>query len=164
MDMKKQNMNIFAILVAILLCFVVGWSAYKQIQEHYAQDDPMLHDLYETIRPLFNQDSYHTGELRVLNNRNIMKEINLYKGDKSYTINKKHIHLCLKDENGQYYDKNMLIYVTLHELAHVICDEIGHTDKFHKIFEELLLKANEQKIYDPSIPIIHDYCQYDNDD
>lgn len=163
MDAKQRNRNIFAILVAILLCFVVGWSTYKQIQEHYNQDDPMLYELYETIRPLFNQDNYYTGELSVLNNRNILKEIKLYKGDKSYTINKQNIHLCLKDENGKYYDKNMLVYVTLHELAHVICDEVGHTDKFHNIFEELLIKATEQKIYDPNIPIIHDYCQYNDD-
>ena len=29
------------------------------------------------------------------------------------------MHLCLKDENGNYYDDNMIIYVALHELAHI---------------------------------------------
>ena len=49
--------------------------------------------------------------------------------------------MCLKDKNGKYYDDNMLNYVALHELAHVLCDEIGHTDKFYAIFDEL--RANE---------------------
>ena len=39
---------------------------------------------------------------------------------------KQKVYLCLKDENNEYYNDNMLIYVALHELAHVLCDEIGH--------------------------------------
>ena len=54
----------------------------------------------------------------------------------------------------------MLIYVALHEVAHVLCDEVGHTQKFHSIFEDLLKKATEMGIYNPSIPLIQNYCEY----
>jgi hypothetical protein len=49
----------------------------------------------------------------------------------------------------------MLTYVGLHELAHVLCDEVGHTAKFYQIFDELLDKAHQMGLYDPSIPIIY---------
>lgn len=160
--MDAKQTKVLAILVAIILIGLVGWAIYMQIKEHHAQDDPMLHELMETIRPVFHEDNYHSGELHSLNNRNVLDEITLYRGDKSYTINKEKVFLCLRDENGEYYNKNMLIYVILHEIAHVICDEIGHTDKFHRIFEQLLLKATEKEIYNPSIPIIQDYCQHND--
>ena len=64
----------------------------------------------------------------------------------------------MKDENNNYYQENMLMYVVLHELAHVICDEIGHTKKFERIFKELLNDAGELGIYNASIPPIPNYC------
>ena len=95
-----------------------------------------------------------------MNNGNLLDKISLYKGDKSYTINKQKIFLCLRDENGSYYDDMMLLYVLLHELSHVLCDEVGHTEKFHEIFDQILAEANKQGIYDNSYSIIQDYCQY----
>ena len=44
------------------------------------------------------------------------------------------------------------------ELSHVICDEIGHTAKFHRIFRDLLELAEQKNIYDSSIPIVKNYC------
>jgi hypothetical protein len=92
--------------------------------------------------------------------KNLMNEIKLHRGDKSYTINKEKIFLCLKDEKGEYYTDNMLLYVLIHELAHCVCKEIGHTDTFNEIFQVLLDKASSLGIYNPNIPIVQDYCQY----
>ena len=50
------------------------------------------------------------------------------------------------------------MYVAIHELAHVLCDEIGHTEKFYEIFNNLLDKAENLNIYDSDIPIISNYC------
>jgi len=83
--------------------------------------------------------------------------ITVTKASSSYTINKKHMHLCLRDENGEYFNKNMLLYVAIHELAHVVCDEIGHTPKFHRIMDKLLDRAVEKGLYDPNIPPVADY-------
>ena len=142
-----NNYNyVFGFTLAVLILAAFGWLVFNQIKEHHKQNDPMLHDLRETLRPV------HPA----------IDQVRLYEGEKSYTINKERVYICLRDENGQYYNKNMLIYVTLHELAHAINDEIGHTQKFHDIFEELLDKAYSLGIYNPSIPPIQNYCQYND--
>ena len=81
------------------------------------------------------------------------KELKIVEGDQSYTLNKKKVFLCLKDKRtGKTYDKNMLIYVLLHELAHVLNkDDVGHTPAFHAEFDKLLKIAEEKGIFDPSI-------------
>lgn len=58
----------------------------------------------------------------------------------SYTVNKgQEIYLCLRSKNtGQLHDINLIMYVTIHELAHVACPEIDHTELFKKIFKFLL--------------------------
>lgn len=89
------------------------------------------------------------------------KELQFYHDKKSYTINKKSIYLCIKDENGDYYEENMLIYAALHELGHVLCDEIGHTPKYWAIFDQLLEKAANMGIYDPTKPVNPNYCESD---
>jgi hypothetical protein len=101
------------------------------------------------------------GMLSDLNHRNIMSEIKLLEGPKSFTINKKQIYLCLKDKKAgeeNYYDYNSLIFVTLHEIAHVLCNEVGHTEKFKRIFKELLEHASSLGLYDETKPFVKDYC------
>jgi hypothetical protein len=144
--------------LAGLLIFIVGWVIYNQVYEHYSQDDPKLKDLKVRLEDFFDNKKNWENPLKILNDKNIMKNIHFYRGEKSYTINKKKVYICLKDEDGNYYDDNTLIYVIAHELSHVICDEIGHTEKFHHIFETLLKKMDQEGLYNSKIPIKHDYC------
>lgn len=144
--------------LAGLLIFIVGWVIYNQIHENYINDDPKLKDLRGTLEDFFESKTNWKEPLKILNEKNIMKNIKLYRGEKSYTINKEKVYICLKDENGHYYDDNTLIYVIAHELSHAICDEIGHTEKFYRIFEALLVNMEEQGIYNSKIPIKQDYC------
>ena len=131
------------IIFSLLFCFYL----YNRIQENYLEEDPMILEIRNKLKPYFPE----------------VNAVILLKGKKSYTINKKRVHLCLTDENGKYYDTNMLIYVTLHELAHVRCDEIGHTEKFHKIFNDMLKEATMYGVYDNRKPIIKDYCAYSSE-
>jgi predicted metal-dependent hydrolase len=57
---------------------------------------------------------------------------------------------------------NMLVYVLLHEISHVFCTNIGHTQEFHDIFEAILKKATELGIYDPTLEIRNDYCTFND--
>jgi len=155
----KTNVLYSIILFFIIIGFVI-WLIVMQIEEYKLQDDPKLFELKKKISPLLNRENY-SGLLTPMNNSNLLDKISLYKGDKSYTINKQKIFLCLKDENGSYYDDMMLMYVLLHELSHVICDEVGHTQKFHEIFDQVLEEAHIIGIYDKSYSIIQDYCQYE---
>ena len=142
---RKTSKNIFLLFVLFLILGCIIYWVYYTTKENKLQEDPMLWKLKEMLLPLHPE----------------VKNLKLYKGDKSYTINKEKIYICLKDENEQYYPTNMLIYVTLHELAHLINkDDIGHTEKFHKIFDELLDEAYNMGIYNPSIPPIENYCMY----
>jgi len=68
----------------------------------------------------------------------------------SFTINKgDKMVLCIrsKDLRRELYNINLLMYVVLHEMAHIGCDEYGHTEKFKKIFAFLCNQAIELKLY-----------------
>jgi len=160
MRIKITKPMLYTLVLLFVIIGIIVFLILLQVEEYKLQDDPKLKELKKKIEPLFNRDNYYTGHLSEMNSRNILNEINLYKGEKSYTINKQKIFLCLKDEKNEYYETNMLLYVLLHEISHVICDEVGHTEKFSKIFDELLKEAEKMNIYNPNIPIITDYCQY----
>jgi len=153
--MKRVN-KIVMILFILSLIIVLPIIFYK-VEDFTYKPNGLIREILDDITPLF-VDSNYKGVLAPLNNRNIMDEIRFYEDDQSYTINKEKVYLCLKDKKGKYYGKNMIIYVTLHEIAHVICDEIGHTEKFKQIFDELLYEASVRGIYNPSIPIVQNYC------
>jgi hypothetical protein len=137
---------------------------FKHIYEYFKNDDeiiePKLRFLQTKLKPLFAEDVQYYGILENINKKRILNEISLYKGEKSYTINKEDIFLCLTDENDEYYSDNMLIYVLLHEISHSICNEIGHTQKFYDIFDALIEKAVEMNIYDKNIPVVKNYCAH----
>lgn len=158
--MGKASDCLFYIVFTILLVITAYLLFDSGCIDFFYKTDPKIDTLLEKVRPIFESDDYYTGNLKPLNNRRILNEVKVFKGDKSFTINKKRVFLCLKDENQQYYNDNMLIYVFLHELAHVICDEIGHTQKFHDIFEDVLDLAVEKGIWNPNIPIVQNYCEH----
>ena len=69
----------------------------------------------------------------------------------SYTINKgEKIVFCLRTKLlDNIHDMNTLMYVVIHEMAHVGCPEYGHTKLFKKIFKFLLQQSIIIKIYIP---------------
>jgi hypothetical protein len=142
----KTNADFYFIITLLLISVVAIIFVGNRIREKYLEDDPVLVELKELLCEIFPE----------INNTILLR------GEKSYTINKSRIHICLKDENDEYYDRNMLIYVILHELAHVLCDEIGHTAKFHTIFKEVLEKAIKAGVYDDKIPPVKNYCEIPN--
>jgi hypothetical protein len=79
-----------------------------------------------------------------------------------YRSGLKYVFICMYDKDGKLYPKNQLTLVLLHEIAHAICDEIGHTQKFQTILDELLEEAKKRKLYDPSIAPIVGYCSHNS--
>ena len=140
------------IIVIILLVLIISYFVFNCIKENFMSSDPMLVELEVELREFFNTSSYK------INDGNVMDHIKMYRGNKSYTLNKKKVYICMKDNDGKYYDKNMLIYVIAHELSHVLCDEIGHTPKFQEIFDKLLEELTTFGLYNPEIPIDYEYC------
>ena len=68
--------------------------------------------------------------------------------DTSYTINKgDKIILCIRSPTGSFYNLNEIIYIFIHELSHIICSEIGHTEKFYNINKFLIQEAIRLNLY-----------------
>jgi len=143
---NKNNDTILIVFSIILIIGIISFFVYTQILEHYARNEPKILELKE--------------KLKIVHPR--VEGLDFFAGNKSYTINKQKVYLCLKDENGEYYEDNMLTYVALHELGHVLCDEVGHTEKWKRIFEDLLVDAENKGVYDSNVPPILDYCTYND--
>jgi len=135
-------MEVSRLVLFVFVLFIILFIAILQYNKEMFRHDDKITEL-----------KYRVGKVFPLVN-----ELEIYVGEKSYTINKEKIFLCLKDKNEKYYDSNMLVYVLLHELSHVLNDEVGHGEKFQRIFNEVLEKATDTGIYDPNKPLIQNYC------
>ena len=68
----------------------------------------------------------------------------------SYSVNKgEKIVFCIrqKDENETFVDMNTIMFVSIHELAHVMSKSVGHTEEFWKNFKLLLEESISLGIY-----------------
>lgn len=67
----------------------------------------------------------------------------------SYSINKgERIVLCVRQSNGDFVDMNTLLYVALHELAHVMTKSVGHESEFWDNMQRIVKVATEIKMYE----------------
>jgi hypothetical protein len=68
----------------------------------------------------------------------------------SYSVNKgEKIVFCLRsrDENEELVDDNVMMFVALHELAHVMSKSVGHTEEFWDNFRFLLKQGIQAGVY-----------------
>jgi hypothetical protein len=69
----------------------------------------------------------------------------------SYSVNKgEKVHLCLRQRQGgdeSLVNENVMVFVALHEMAHVITDEVGHPPEFWNNFGWLLKEAESIGAY-----------------
>lgn len=114
-----------------------------------------------------NADTYKDFKPYIEQFVNRISNVSLYENPPdgsytSYTVNKgDEIALCLRSKNTkELHDLNLIMYVVLHELSHVACPELDHTELFKKIFTfflEIAIKLNIYKKVDYSIDP-HEYC------
>jgi len=114
-----------------------------------------------------NMDNYPEYKQYLEQFCNRIKNLSLHENDldskyTSYTVNKGDtIALCLRSKkNGEIHDINLIMYVVLHELAHVACPEVDHTELFKKIFIFFIKIAVMLDIYENKNYQInpHEYC------
>ena len=68
----------------------------------------------------------------------------------SFSVNKgEKIVFCIrsKDKYANLEDENLIMFVALHELAHIMTISIGHTDEFWNNFRSLLKESIKLGIY-----------------
>ena len=85
--------------------------------------------------------------------------IPLTSGTSAYTEDKKRICLCVKDPESQaFYNYNTIMYVALHELAHLSSKSFGHNEEFKLNFAKLLKLGENIGFYNPNIPLPKKIC------
>jgi hypothetical protein len=138
---NKKLFVILIILFVVILSLTVSNKAYYNEESH-----PILIEIKRRISLL--SPKYANIPLR--------------SGNKAFTEDKSVITICLQDpKTGEYYNMDILMYVALHELAHVITKAEGdqsHGDEFKNNFARLLKEAANKNIYDPRQPIPSSYC------
>ncbi|AHJ40046.2 putative metallopeptidase WLM domain protein [Acanthamoeba polyphaga mimivirus] len=114
--------------------------------------DKRISILDDYLRENINKFTEYKPYIEQFNNR--IKKLTLYENAPdgkytSFTVDKgKEIALCLRSrKTGQIHDINLVMYVTLHELAHVACPETDHTELFKKIFIFLIKISIDLNIY-----------------
>lgn len=130
------------LIVLLFTLLIASWYVWKSRMDDYMEKDPVVTALKIKLMPVFPE----------------LAAVKLMKGSSSYTINKHRVYICT-EQDGRVYDSNMLTYVILHELAHVLSPDIGHGNKFQAIFAKLLERGARARVYDPTKPRIENYCK-----
>ena len=94
-------------------------------------------------------------------NPDAVSEGGMENGYTSYSINKgERIVMCIRQTDGAFVDENVVFYVAVHELAHIMTTDVGHTPTFWANFRFLLREAIAIGLYNKvdyqSSP--SDYC------
>ena len=164
---------IIVVLIIIILYFIISKIVFYNKSEYLksntndkyylVKDTKNKYNKVELIDKLFNSLNVLLEELKNsnydfkdINIEEIQEKIknseileNITDSDTSYTVNKgEKIILCLADrENDNLYSYNLLMYVLIHELAHILNTTYGHDDNFKKTFRFILEKSIELNLY-----------------
>lgn len=135
------------IALVLAIGIAIGVLLRQQMREFFDQKDPMLDVLKKILDPVHP----------------IIKDLDLYKDKKAYTLNKKKIYLCLYDKDGKYYPQSTLVYVLLHEVAHMLnTKDKHHTPAFYAEFDRLLARATELGVYNPAMGVDESYSLHND--
>lgn len=94
-----------------------------------------------------------TKLMRSRYDRSALSEGGHNSGYTSFSVNKgEKIVMCIRsrdgsEENGEIERFNTLMYVVLHEIAHLVTEEIGHTPRFWVNFRWILDEAEAAGVY-----------------
>lgn len=129
-DMMKDKTELFSIMVENML----------RLKNHLVKNI----DRFSQYKRYIEQLENYFDE-----NRTVIYETDPKSNLTSYSINKgEELSFCLKSKKtGLLHDINLLMYVAIHELAHVACPDIGHGTLFKKIFRFFCEEAIKIGIY-----------------
>lgn len=107
-------------------------------------------DMIKLARHMIAKYPQNTSILQLYENYNpnAVSEGSPIRGYTSYSIDKgKKLILCIRQNNLEFVDKNVVMYVAIHEMAHIMTKEIGHTDSFWQNFRFLVEEAMSIGVY-----------------
>ena len=178
MNLKCLIQFLLSLLIGLVFIFLLWYLTGDKLIEKFMEEsdeecvnDPYVHELKAIVVNWLDTRVEPWPPLLDCLNTHKKKHIHtleMCRGKSSYTLDKEKVYLCVKDKNGEYYDKNTMMHVILHEFAHSLCDEIGHTKSFDDIFNCLMNEAHEStcenqkhkcgRIYDKDVEFPGDYC------
>jgi predicted metal-dependent hydrolase len=101
----------------------------------------------------FRQGNYMTSDIKRLSDKYNPNQLSeTLPGSKytSYSVNKgEQISLCIRHSDNTFIDDNTVIFVLLHELAHIMTTSVGHTKEFWDNMKYLLEQGEILGIYKP---------------
>jgi hypothetical protein len=114
--------------------------------------------LIDYLKTMYSTDpnrSYFIKKLEKNYSPKILSEAAIDKRYTTYTVDKSDMYICLRtrDNKRNLYDTNTLMYVVLHELAHLCNYDIqgnpihGHGIEFKMIFKTLVKSAIDSGVY-----------------
>lgn len=107
----------------------------------------------ETLRTCLNKnypDDIRTKRLNDRLNLDNIKETPINSDYTSYSVNKgEEISFCIRDkaEPKKIHDINLLMFVAIHEIAHLISESIGHNEEFLTNFAWALRQSIKCGVY-----------------
>jgi len=129
---ERENMQRAADLLAKITDKCKDLVAY--VGKKYP-DNPDVQRLVKNYNPKKVMETLPTSEYTAYSEN---------KGEKlAFCLNKK------KTENNNLIDEHTLMFVSIHELSHVMTKSIGHKSEFWQNFKFLLENAKEAGIHDP---------------
>jgi hypothetical protein len=180
--MSFQNIGVAALTTAVLLYLFSGFSETKKVTSTVDNNAYVLRNKYKTASEMQKSaDTLAEINARVLRlidhivttyandpkkadigrrlrtsyKKNTLSEAAVDVRYTTYTIDKQDIHICLRTRNEQHelYDMNVLMYVLIHELAHMANYDsngnpiLGHGKDFMRVFKFLTKEAVAIGVY-----------------
>ncbi len=134
--------NLLLIVVVIILVLVIAFAVTPRSYYSEVETNPILQRLHRDLKELNPEYG----------------KIPLKSCDSAYTENKSMICICTHDpKTKKQYGHDILMYVCLHELTHMVCKDYGHGVEFQSNFGTILRAAVEKGLYDPNTVIPPDY-------
>ena len=130
---------------------VQKYPSQQQAADTLAKINEKVNALINHLRQKYPDDKRVKRLISRLDMNNL-EEAEHERGSTSYTINKGElISLCIRDKNTQkqIHKVNHLMFVIIHELAHIMSVSEGHTNEFMDNFKFLLRESNNCGSYFP---------------
>jgi predicted metal-dependent hydrolase len=166
--------NLIIIILAIILAYLI-WDTYYMGEVEYVKSEVdneeylvrslpdkneaanLLANIKSKIRILIKHlNNIFPNDIRVLRLNKNYNEDKISEGADnakytSYSVNKgEKIVLCLRSKNEQksLVDLNTMMFVVLHEIAHIVTKSVGHTEEFWNNFKWILEESVNIGIYE----------------
>jgi hypothetical protein len=119
---KSRKMEILMILLLIIIfIIIINFSSPK---------DPYLESFKPQLSKILDKAGIYLLDEPI--------PIHILKSnDRTYTMNKQKIYMVTEKPNGEKYNRDTLLFVLLHEIAHILSPDEHHTKDFHRIEKRL---------------------------